>query len=387
MTLTIVEMGVPATSVGKRRYVSALPTVCDCGRHHLFRLEEALTIDSVATSIVLRDEGLCLLSQPLFPPGLAVEPPLMSGEHVTLRLASLSPLRYPGSKRKMLPAIRQLIVDNVPKPELLVEPFCGGASVSLGLLEAGAVERVLLADLDPLVAAFWMAATQDTDALIKAMRKEDVTVENWDRWRKYQPRNLVQRAMKCLFLNRTTFSGIIGGHAGPIGGRKQETYSIGCRFDKDSIEARLRNIQKLHEEGKIVGVRHARWQETFRAATDKALELDLPNKSVVYYVDPPYIEKSSDIYDRAFADKDHGDLANHLQDTSRWILSYDHEKLALDLYRDMPGVREYRVTHHYTMRANRKSPVPGREVLFTNLPRIPCLGGLPHSAATREVPT
>jgi DNA adenine methylase len=37
---------------------------------------------------------------------------------------------------------------------LFVKPFCGGASVALGLLELGAAQRVLLADLDPLVVAF-----------------------------------------------------------------------------------------------------------------------------------------------------------------------------------------------------------------------------------------
>jgi DNA adenine methylase len=48
-------------------------------------------------------------------------------------------------------------------------------------LEADVVERVFLADFDPLVAAFWQVATQDTDALVKAMRKESITGENWDR--------------------------------------------------------------------------------------------------------------------------------------------------------------------------------------------------------------
>ncbi|SCL12841.1 DNA adenine methylase [Micromonospora inyonensis] len=311
------------------------------------------------------------------------EAPLLSGEHVRLRRASLSPLRYPGSKRKMLPAIRQLIVDNVPRPELLVEPFCGGASVSLGLLEADAVERVLLADFDPLVAAFWQVAAEDTDALVKAMRKEPVTVENWDRWRKYRPRTPLNRAMKCLFLNRTTFSGIIGSDAGPIGGRAQTNYSIDCRFDKDAIEARLRNIQLLRKQGRIVGTVAGRWQSTFRYAHDVAASLDLKADSVVFYLDPPYIEKASDLYERPFTEQDHIALAQHLDSTERWVLSYDKEPLVLSLYRGMQGVRQYRVTHHYTMTGSRKSPVPGREVLFTNLPQPPHQSALPPSAPPR----
>jgi DNA adenine methylase len=299
------------------------------------------------------------------------EAPLVSGEHVTLRRASMSPLRYPGSKRKMLPAIRQLIVDNVPRPGLFVEPFCGGASVSLGLLEAGAVERVMLADFDPLVAAFWQLVTEDTDALVKAMHKEPVTVENWDRWRKYRPKTPLNRAMKCLFLNRTTFSGIIGGNAGPIGGRTQANYRIDCRFDKDAIEARLRNIQSLHQEGRIVGAMQGRWQSTFRHAHDMAASLGLKAESVLFYLDPPYIEKAHHLYELPFTDRDHRTLARYLDTTERWILSYDKEPLVLHLYRGRSGVREYRVTHHYTMTGTRKRPVPGREVLFTNMPQSP----------------
>jgi DNA adenine methylase len=259
----------------------------------------------------------------------------------------------------------------VPKPELFVEPFCGGASVSLGLLEADVVNRVLLADMNPLVAAFWQVTTHDADALVKAMHKESVTVANWDRWRSYRPKTALNKALKCLFLNRTTFSGIIGSNAGPIGGRAQKNYRIDCRFDKDAIEARIRNIQRLHNEGRIIDAFHGSWQSAVRHATGVSASLGLAAEAVMFYLDPPYIEKASNLYEVAFTDHDHQVLAEHLAGTPRWILSYDRKPLALDLYRGMQGVREYRVTHHYTMAGSRKRPVPGREVLFTNLPQAP----------------
>ena len=58
----------------------------------------------------------------------------------------------------------------------------------------------------------------------------------------------------------------------------------------------------------------------------------------------------------------------------RWVLSYDAEPLILDLYRGRSDVHHYRVTHHYTMTGRRKKPVPGREVIFTNLPVEPTAG-------------
>jgi hypothetical protein len=66
-------------------------------------------------------------------------------------------------------------------------------------------------------------AAADTDWLIDRMWSEPVTLERWDHWRAWRPARPTDRdiAMKCLFLNRTTFSGILHGRAGPIGGRRQ----------------------------------------------------------------------------------------------------------------------------------------------------------------------
>ena len=298
-------------------------------------------------------------------------PPLLEGTRTQLPLASMSPLRYPGSKRKMVPAIRQLIDANEPPPKLLVEPFCGGASVSLGLLAQDAVERVLLADFDPLVAAFWYEATTNGEALVKDMRKLEVSVAEWDRRRGMRPRSSRSKALKCLFLNRTTFSGILEGRAGPIGGRAQQSdYPIDCRFNKDAIAERILNVYRLAKEGRIVGVLSSRWQGTLDHAAWHAAEYE--PKATIFYLDPPYIEKADRLYDLAFDEHEHRQLADHLRGTThRWILSYDTEPLALGCYRGLSDIHEYRVVHHYTAAAGRTSPVPGREVLFTNLPNDP----------------
>lgn len=322
-------------------------------------------------------ESLASTTESVGTPVDRVDFPVLSGRRITSPLHTLSPLRYPGSKRKITPAIAELIQANVPEPELFVEPFGGGASVSLGLLQAGAVQRVLIADLNPLVAAFWNVVTTDTDWLISAMQKEDVTVDRWDYWKKAKPTGRRNRALKCLFLNRTTFSGIIGGNAGPIGGRAQKTYKIDCRFDKNSIEARLRHVRQLADEGKIFTA-EGTWQQTMRLAQDLYAREGWRNKSVVFYMDPPYIEKASDIYERSFSEKHHRELAAALRDTGhRWILSYDHEPLVLSLYnsQEIPEVKRYAVSHTYTMAGSRENPLPGREVIFTNLPQAP--GTLP----------
>jgi DNA adenine methylase len=260
-----------------------------------------------------------------------------------------SPLRYPGAKSGLAPLITELITrssESIGRPQLFVEPFAGGASTSLRLAAAGNVDRILLADSDLLVTRFWQVAAADTEWLIDRMWEEPVTLDRWDHWRSWTPPRPDDReiAMKCLFLNRTTFSGILHGRAGPIGGRQQASkYSIGCRFNKAALEARLRFVGALYNSNRLVDVWCKDWQATLRDVVEWYPQL-LPNR-VIAYLDPPYWNKSSKLYRRSFdpaggypsranshvengwvAGMAHYALAEYLRRRAqlRWILSYDH---------------------------------------------------------------
>jgi DNA adenine methylase len=266
----------------------------------------------------------------------------------------LSPLRYPGAKSGLVGVIGELVARATVKlgmPELFVEPFAGGASTALRLAGAGLVRRVLLADADPLVARFWQVAAADTDWLIDRMMDEPVTLERWDYWRNWQSSDPCDRhtAVKCLFLNRTTFSGILHGRAGPIGGRKQESqYKIDCRFNKEALATRLRFVGDLYAANRIVDVWRMDWLATLDRVAEWYPQL-IPNR-VIAYLDPPYWSKSEKLYRRSFDPAGgyaksrrpletvsplerhdwldglaHHRLADYLRHHAqvRWILSYD----------------------------------------------------------------
>ena len=61
-------------------------------------------------------------------------------------MSYLSPLRYPGSKRKLTNFIVEAVEMNQLKPQLYFEPFFGGGSVGLELLVKGLVEKVIFSD-------------------------------------------------------------------------------------------------------------------------------------------------------------------------------------------------------------------------------------------------
>ena len=351
-----------------------------------------------------------------YPRRLAFPQPLADESGAIMRYQS--PLRYPGAKSGLANVIADLITSasrRLGAPELFVEPFAGGASTALRLAGAGAVRRVLLADADPLVATFWRVAAADTDWLIDRMMDEPVTLDRWDHWRDWQPCGPDDRelAVKCLFLNRTTFSGILHGRAGPIGGRKQESaYKIDCRFNKEGLAARLRFVGDLYAANRIVDVWHRDWLATLDHVAEWYPQL-IPNR-VIAYLDPPYWSKSEKLYRRSFDPAGgyakgrrpletisplerhdwleglaHHRLADYLRHHAqvRWILSYDdHPDLTADegLYAakrmspsgddaDRQGARRWRITKRlvdlrYSASATKEHRGTSQELLITTLP-------------------
>src|SRR5207237_2872430 len=117
----------------------------------------------------------------------------------------LSPLRYPGSKRRLASYVAHTLELNELEPALFVEAFAGGASVALQLLKDERVEQVGLADLDPLVASFWQTVFWDTEWLVHRVRTIAVTLRQWRHFRHGDWRSRRDRAIGCLFLNWNSY--------------------------------------------------------------------------------------------------------------------------------------------------------------------------------------
>jgi hypothetical protein len=174
----------------------------------------------------------------------------------------LSPLRYPGGKRRLVRYIERFFELNELRPAVFVEPFAGGASVSLHVLQRNLVEEVILADLDPLVAGFWKTVFDPAGSqwLVDRIMSIPVTLAKWREFKAAQPRSDRERALTCLFLNRTSFSGILNERAGPLGGIGQTSeYPIDCRFPRDTLAHRVAEIAAYRDR---VRVWHKPWRET-----------------------------------------------------------------------------------------------------------------------------
>lgn len=304
--------------------------------------------------------------------------------HFFSGVGAISPLRYPGSKRQLVPIIESLVKANVPPPKLFVEPFVGGATASLRLVGTGAVERVLLADLDPLVASFWKTAAFDTEWLIKAMYGEEVTVERWMYWREAEvpttePKRRRHLALKCLFLNRTTFSGILHSRAGPIGGKKQASaHKIDCRFNLATMQKRMEAVGDLGATGRIVDVWCLDYESTLKRLREQFGHLG--TSEVVLYLDPPYVDKAIKLYGESFDDDEHNRLSTTLMLCKyRWLLSYDDSPGIRSRYEVFAPTAQHAVplrptrllVEHFYTAAGRAERARRDELVVTNFPKIP----------------
>ena len=350
------------------------------------------------------------------PRRLSPTQPLTDPATATMRYQS--PLRYPGAKTGIGKLINQTVeaaATRLGRASLFVEPFAGGAATALRLAGLGTADRVLLADADPLVATFWTVAAEQTSWLVDRMWDEPITLDRWDYWRRWRATRSGDRelAVKCLFLNRTTFSGILHGRAGPIGGRAQASeYRLDCRFNREQLQKRLEYVGDLYRTNRLLDVWCKDWEATLADVAEWYPQL-LPDR-VVAYLDPPYFEKSAKLYGLSFDPaggyaprpgsalhsrwqhgREHLRLAEYLRRKARyrWILSYDYNDRLLEsplLYRArrmtpsdedkaLLGAREWRISRRVlTMRytaAGTPTRSCSREVLLTTLPPSSLPGG------------
>ncbi len=287
----------------------------------------------------------------------------------------ISPLRYPGSKRRLASYISQALELNNINPKLYIEPFVGGASVTLQLIIDEVVEQVILIDRDPLIAHFWEAVFFDTNWLVNQIETIEISIEKWHEYKTFKPKSKRDCALTCLFLNRTSFSGIMRNEVGPLGGKEQKSdYKIDCRFPRQTLIKRI-NLIAQHRD-KIAGIWPCSWVEGTNKIRRMQKGSRLPTGDLFFYLDPPFFEKADALYRFYFQGKDHTELRNFLLKLEdQWILSYDSAPHVETLYGDAlkngtNGAKKHSVEIQYStgIMTGRK---PTEEVIISNLKELP----------------
>lgn len=115
------------------------------------------------------------------------------------------PLKWAGGKRWLVPHLLPIWSEH--KHRRLVEPFCGGLAVTLGLLP----ERALLNDINPHLVSFYRHVKHGLKITIRAEKEKDVFYANRDRFNeliKAGKEQSSEAAQLFYYLNRTGFNGL-----------------------------------------------------------------------------------------------------------------------------------------------------------------------------------
>jgi len=292
----------------------------------------------------------------------------------------ISPLRYPGSKRRLVDYISEALKANSLRPSLYVEPFVGGGSVAINLLNDNLVDRAILVDIDPWIASFWQTVFFDTDWLIEQIQTVEVSLDQWYAFKNGNPTSVRQQALTCLFLNRTSFSGILEKRAGPLGGRSQESdYPIDCRFTETTRKTIIKRINQISQfSHRIHCVWSCSWDEAIRKVRLEQVNGALPEKHLFFYLDPPFFEEADALYRFYFTNEDHKALRDHLLKLEdKWLLSYDSAEQVEILYgealrKGTNGTKHHSVELTYTI-ARVSERKKAKEVILSNFEKLPDL--------------
>jgi DNA adenine methylase len=175
-------------------------------------------------------------------------------------------LRWAGSKRQLVPSLRQFY----PIGARYIEPFAGSACLFFALEP----ERGVLGDLNKELVDAFRAIRRDPNRVLEALLRIDSGKRSYYRLRRADPNVLAdsEAAARFLFLNRYSFNGLY------------RTNSAG-RFNVPYAAPKKRRVwdgTHLHDAAALL-------QRANLIHADFEMTLSYAEKGDFCYLDPPYV--------------------------------------------------------------------------------------------------
>ena len=223
-----------------------------------------------------------------------------------------SPFRYPGGKTWLVPYLRRWLLARPRRPARLVEPFAGGAIVSLTVAFESLAGQVLFSEMDGGVAAVWKVVLNGrAEWLAKEIERFDLSEKRVRAVLGRAATTVPELAFQTLLRNRVQRGGIMAVGAGLIK-TGEANRGLAARWYPETLARRIREINTQKErlvftqgDGLALMAEHAEDQET------------------VFYVDPPYTVAAKRLY--TCWQVDHEALFAQMQRVrGDFLMSYDN---------------------------------------------------------------
>jgi DNA adenine methylase len=196
-----------------------------------------------------------------------------------------SPFRYPGGKTWLVPYVRDWLRSYEKKPIRMIEPFAGGAIVSLTAAFEGLAKHVIFSELDPDVAAVWrIVLNGQSEWLARKILDFDLNEETARQVLQTYPRDLRDRAFQTILRNRVQRGGIMAPGAGLVK-NGENGKGIRSRWYPETLARRIREINSLKDRLTFVE------GDGFDLIREQQADAE-----AVFYIDPPYTMAARRLY-------------------------------------------------------------------------------------------
>ena len=238
--------------------------------------------------------------------------------------------RFAGGKSKLSKLIARIIFDRFGAISDYREPFFGGGSVGLEVMEhLGPGTKVWINDKDDSLMGIWQAVVENPHSITDPTMGYEPRLKDFYEFKyrlmdhddKSSPQD---RAIMQLVMRQTSFSGLGVMSGGPMGGRSQKSkdYKINARWSPNSMSKKIMQAHKLFEKFDVKCT-----------STDYGEVLQGVTRNSVVYLDPPYRQKGHQLYQVQFSKEEHIKLAGMLKKLDcKWFLSYDNCQEVRELY-------------------------------------------------------
>jgi len=189
-----------------------------------------------------------------------------------------SPFRYPGGKTWLIEQIRNWLDARGGNDLELIEPFAGGAIVSLTAVAEERVGSAVLVERDEEVRDVWRAIVGNHgQTLAKQICNFEFTPENLKEELSKEDGHIRERAFRTILKNRVNRNGIIAPSGGML---KNGENGAGrrSRWYPDTLSKRILNIVKIKDRLRVARCKTGLYYMRKRADDDRA----------VFFIDPPY---------------------------------------------------------------------------------------------------
>ncbi|MDZ4718140.1 MAG: DNA adenine methylase [Roseiflexaceae bacterium] len=255
-----------------------------------------------------------------------------------------SPFRYPGGKTWLVPRIREWLSSRNTSPVECIEPFAGGAIVSLTIAFERLTNHVTLVELDHHVAAVWHTIIYG-DALWLAERIAtfDLTPETVEETLSEPAYTLPDIAFQTILKNRVNRGGILANGAGRIK-NGENGKGLKSRWYPQTLKQRIMNITDVRERIRLI---EGDGLAVIRSNADR--------EDVVFFIDPPYTAGGKRAGSRLYthSELDHEELFRIVSTISGdFLMTYDNADEIYDLARKYhfdTQLVAMRSTHHTEM--------------------------------------